>query len=281
MGIQINMSQEFDISNEAFEDILLMLIERYGYDFSHYSKASLLRRIQRFAHEISVSSAQELKEHLVKNESVFNHFLQELTVNVTELFRDPVFYKDLKEKVFPILASYPTIKIWHAGCSTGEEVFSMCILLHEAGLLSRTKIYATDINPSNLEKAKKGIMKLSHMKDYTNNYHQSGGDADFSNYYTARYEHAIISEAIRSKIVFLHHNLVSDATFNEFQLVSCRNVMIYFDKQLQNRVLELFHESLSPLGFLTLGLKETIQFSTVQDKFNTVSKQHKIYRRID
>ncbi len=275
------MKQEIDISNDSFDDILSMLKDRYGYDFKNYSKGSFLRRTHRFAREIGATSSFDLKHQLLNNELVFKHFLQEVTVNVTELFRDPVYYKDLKGKVFPILASYPTIKIWHAGCSTGEEIFSMCILLHEAGLLSRTKIYATDINPSNLEKAKKGIMKMNLMKDYTNNYHQSGGATDFSSYYTAMYDHAIISESLRSNIVFLHHNLVTDAAFNEFQLISCRNVMIYFNKDLQNIVLQLFYDSLSSLGFLALGLKETIQFSTVHEKFSIVSKNNKIYRRID
>lgn len=270
-----------NISIEELDDILIMLLARYGYDFSNYSKSSFLRRLNRFAQVIGANSALDLKSTLLNNKIIFNHFLQEITVNVTELFRDPIYYKDLMDNVFPILASYPSIRIWHAGCSTGEEVFSMCILLQEAGLLNRTKIYATDINPANLEKAKKGILNLSNMKEYTNSYHQSGGRSDFSNYYTARYEHAMISESIRSNIVFLQHNLVCDGAFNEFHLISCRNVMIYFNKQLQNKVLELFHESLSPLGILTLGLKETIRFSTVQDKFETIGNSTKIYRRID
>lgn len=270
-----------DISAEELDDILKMLFSSYGYDFSNYSKGSFLRRVNRFAQVIGAGSALDLKNKLLFNKTIFNHFLHEITVNVTELFRDPIYYKDLVNKVFPILASYPSIKIWHAGCSSGEEVFSMCILLQEAGLLNRAKIYATDINPVNLEKAKKGVLKLSCMKEYTNNYHQSGGNSDFSNYYTARYEHAMISESIRSNVVFLQHNLVSDGVFNEFQLISCRNVMIYFNKHLQNKVLELFLESLAPLGFLTLGIKETIQFSTVQNRFDIIGKSTKIYRKIN
>ena len=266
------------ISSEELEEILEVLVHRYGYDFTGYSRSSLLRRVNRFTNKIAGGSSYDLKYSLLNNESVFHYFLQEVTVNVTELFRDPIYYKTLREKVFPILATYPVIKIWHAGCSTGEEVYSMCILLHEAGLLNRTKIYATDINTVNLEKAKKGMMPLRNMKEYTNNYHQSGGKHDFTDYYTARYDHALIKEELRSPIIFSQHNLVSDNVFNEFQLISCRNVMIYFNKQVQNRVLGIFHESLASLGFLTLGLKETLQFSNLKDKFECIHPIAKIYR---
>jgi chemotaxis protein methyltransferase CheR len=261
------------------DEILQVILHRYGYDFRGYARSSLLRRINRFAQEIGTASAYDLRYTLVNNEAVFRHFLEQITVNVTELFRDPAYYKAMREKVLPVLASYPIIKIWHAGCSTGEEVFSTCILLHEAGLLSRSRIYATDINPANLEKAKSGILSLRHMKDYTSNYLHSGGKQDFADYYTAMYDHAIINEELRSGIVFSQHNLVSDNVFNEFQLVCCRNVMIYFNKELQDRVLGLFHESLAPLGFLALGLKETLQFSSIYDKFEPVQHVAKIYRR--
>lgn len=266
------------ICSEELEEILEVLLHRYGYDFTSYSRSSLLRRVNRFTNKIAGGSGYDLKYSLLNNESVFHYFLQEVTVNVTELFRDPIYYKTLREKVFPILATYPVIKIWHAGCSTGEEVYSMCILLHEAGLLNRTRIYATDINTLNLEKAKKGMMPLRKMKEYTNNYLQSGGKNDFTDYYTARYDHALIKEELRSPIIFSQHNLVSDHVFNEFQLISCRNVIIYFNKQLQNRVLGIFHESLASLGFLTLGLKETLQFSNLKDKFTCIHPTAKIYR---
>lgn len=275
------MEEKKGIHAEELDGIIQMLLHRYGYDFTNYTKGSLLRRVNRFAKEVGSSSAYDLKYKLLNSEPVFQHFLQEVTVNVTELFRDPAYYKAMREKVLPVLASYPIIKIWHAGCSTGEEVFSMCILLHEAGLLKRARIYATDINPANLEKARSGILPLSNMKEYTTNYLKSGGKRDFADYYTARYDHAIIKEELRAQIVFSQHNLVSDTVFNEFQLISCRNVMIYFDKQLQNRVLQLFLDSLSSLGFLALGLKESILFSTVKDKFNSINKSAKIYRRKD
>lgn len=275
------MDENNSIHIKELDEILQMLMHRYGYDFSNYTKASLLRRVNRFAKETDSATAYDLKYKLLNSEPIFQLFLQEVTVNVTELFRDPAYYKALREKVLPVLASYPIIKIWHAGCSTGEEVFSMCIMLHEAGLLKRARIYATDINPANLEKARSGIIPLAHMKEYTTNYLKSGGKNDFADYYSARYDHAIINEELRSEVIFSQHNLVSDNVFNEFQFITCRNVMIYFDKQLQDRVLQLFYDSLSSLGFLTLGLKETLLFSVVKDKFNNIHKTTKIYRRKD
>ncbi len=273
------MEQKVNIQLEELDDVIQILFHRYGYDFSNYTKASLLRRVNRFTIEAKVSNIYDLKYKLLNDDSIFNQFLQEVTVNVTELFRDPVYYKVIREIVLPVLSSYPIIKIWHAGCSTGEEVFSMCILLHEAGLLSRTRIYATDINPLNLSKAKNGIIPLTNMKEYTANYQKSGGTHEFSDYYSARYNHAIINEALRKTIIFSQHNLVSDSIFNEFQFISCRNVMIYFDKLLQDRVLQLFHDSLSPLGFLALGFKETLLFSEVNEKFSMAHKIAKLYRR--
>jgi chemotaxis protein methyltransferase CheR len=194
------------------------------------------------------------------------------------MFRDPAFYKQLRTSVMPALSTYPFIKIWHAGCASGEEAFSMAILLHEAGLLNRTKIYATDMNMANIEKAATGIIPLSLMKDYTANYQRSGGAEDFSNYYTARYDNAIIRKDLRDSILFSQHNLVTDYVFNEFQLVCCRNVLIYFDKHLQNHVLNLFHQSLAPLGYLALGIKETLLFTDCSNKFEEISSRNKIFR---
>jgi chemotaxis protein methyltransferase CheR len=275
------MEEKDLIPAEELDGILDVLFHRYGYNFKEYARSSMLRRVNHFAGEINSASAYDLKYALLNDELVFQQFVEDVTVNVTEMFRDPLYYKILREKVLPILASYPTIQIWHAGCATGEEVFSMCILLKEAGLLQRARIYATDINPANLEKAKSGIVSLHHMKDYTANYQQSGGTKDFADYYTARYGQVLIKEELRSSIIFSQHNLVSDHVFNEFQLISCRNVMIYFNKTLQDHVLRLFHDSLAPLGFLSLGLKETLQFSSVKEKFNILHAKAKIYRRKD
>lgn len=266
------------ISEEEMMQLLSLIRDTYGYDFTSYSRASLLRRFNRCMSEAGINSAFELKYYLVNNKSNFDGFLQQLTVNVTEMFRDPLFFKSLRG-ILKRLDSYPILKLWHAGCSTGEEVFSMAILLHEEGLLERTKIYATDLNPLNLEKAKSGMIPLSYIKDYTANYRLSGGINDFSDYYTARYNKAIINTELRKNIVFGQHNLVTDAGFNEFQLVCCRNVLIYFEKELQGKVIKLFHESLSPRGYLALGIKESLLFSGMKNEFEIVDNTHKIFRR--
>ncbi len=268
-----------EITEQELNDLLSLIKQVYGYDFTGYSKASLLRRFQKVMDDAKMKTAYDLRFYLTNDRKHFDWFLQTVTVNVTEMFRDPGFYKAVREKVIQRLATYPIIKIWHAGCSTGEEVFSMAILLHEAGLLERTKIYATDINPANLEKAKKGIMPLQQMKDYTFNYQQSGGNRDFADYYTARYNGALIRKELRDNIVFAQHNLVTDGMFNEFQLICCRNVLIYFEKELQNRVISLFEESLSSLGYLALGIKESLLFTEVRNKFEPVDLKNKIFRK--
>jgi chemotaxis protein methyltransferase CheR len=268
------------IADEELNEILQIVHKTYGYDFTDYARASMHRRLQRFIDDHRYATSYDLKYALVNDKQVFDTFLKRVTVNVTEMFRDPEFYRTMKEKVLPILASYPIIKIWHAGCSSGEEVFSLAILLHEAGLLERCKIYATDINPANLEKAKNGIMPLEAMKEYIGNYIKAGGQQDFASYYTARYNNAIIRKELREKVVFSPHNLVTDQVFNEFQLIFCRNVMIYFNRRLQNDVLRLFHESLSTFGYLALGTKESLLFTEVRQKFEAISDAQKIYRRI-
>ncbi|RYD55444.1 MAG: protein-glutamate O-methyltransferase CheR [Sphingobacteriales bacterium] len=268
-----------DISKDELQSVLDVIKAQYGYDFSDYASASLKRRVLRFLQSASLKDIAEFRYRLSNDSAFFSWFVQSVTVNVTEMFRDPQFYKTMRETVLPKLASYPVIKIWHAGCSTGEEVYSMAIMLHEQGLLKRSRVYATDINPANLERAMSGIMSTSQMKDYTQNYIQSGGMEDFSSYYTARYDNAILNSELRKSIIFSQHNLVTDAAFNEFHLVCCRNVLIYFNRTLQNRVMQLFHDSLAPLGYLALGIKESLLFSDIRDKFESVSMLNKIYRR--
>jgi chemotaxis protein methyltransferase CheR len=268
-----------DISNADFLDIINILKLQYGYDFTGYAPASLKRRFVRFIGYARLQGVFELKHQLVNDQAFFNRLVQYITVNVTEMFRDPQFYRTLREQVLPKLAAYPNIKIWHAGCSTGEEVFSMAILLEEAGLLNRTKIYATDLNPVNLERASSGIIPLESMRDYTQNYIQSGGLADFSNYYLARYDNVLINKDLRKHIVFFQHNLVTDKVFNEFHLICCRNVLIYFNRSLQDAVLKLFYDSLAPRAYLAMGIKETMKFAEIHAQFETVHMQHKIYRR--
>ena len=272
-----HMSEE--ISHTDFTELVKIIQQRYGYDFADYSAASLKRRFSRFAGFVGVSSTFELKHRLLNEEGFFRKMLRYITVNVTEMFRDPSFYKVLREQVVPRLASYPIIKIWHAGCSTGEEVYSMAILMEEAGLLDRCRIYATDINEGNLEQAESGIITLKEMKEYTANYIQSGGISDFSNYYTAHYNKAVIQPFLRRNIIFFQHNLVTDQVFNEFQLICCRNVFIYFNRALQGRVVKLFYESLTSLGYLALGIKESLLYNDERAKFETVNQANKIFRR--
>ncbi|MVM37335.1 protein-glutamate O-methyltransferase CheR [Spirosoma sp. HMF3257] len=273
------MSQHPILTADELAKIIHLIHQHYGYDFSNYARASLERRVIRCMQQASLKTTYELTYNLINDKSFFDWFLQSLTVNVTEMFRDPAFYRDLREKVLPKLASYPVIKIWHAGCATGEEVFSMAILLAEAGLLERSRLYATDLNPANLEQARQGIIPLQQMKAYTDNYMQSGGKNAFSSYYTALYEHAIIRKEFRTNIVLAQHNLAVDQVFNEFQLICCRNVLIYFDRNLQNRAFQLFHDSLSPLGYLAIGTKESMQTADVRTQFETINLPTRIFRR--
>lgn len=258
--------------------LLADLMDHYGYDFTDYSKASLKRRIQRLITLDKFPSFAELRFRVKTDEDYLKRFVEEITVNVTEMFRDPSFYRYLKDHVLKVLATYPLIRIWHAGCSTGEEVYSMAILLHEANLLHKSLLYATDLNPDVLDKARRGIFPLANMKQYSENYILSGGAHEFSDYYTAKYDHALFNKDLSGKMIFATHNLVSDRSFNEFQLILCRNVLIYFDKDLQDRVLTLFDQSLDQLGFLALGSKETIRFSPIASHYSQMDKE-KIWRK--
>ena len=266
------------IREEEINILLADLLEQYGYDFTDYARASLKRRITRLMTVDRFPSFAELRYRVRNDAGYLKRFVEEITVNVTEMFRDPSFYAALRREVLPMLATYPLIRIWHAGCSTGEEVYSMAILLHEANLLNKSLLYATDINPDVLEKAKEGIFPLGEMKQYSENYILSGGKEDFSTYYTSRYDRARFDRMLGRKMIFATHNLVSDRSFNEFQLILCRNVMIYFDKDLQDRVLQLFDSSLEPLGYLGLGSKETIRFSPLAATYRQVGKE-KIWRK--
>jgi chemotaxis protein methyltransferase CheR len=267
------------IEDDEVELLLSDLFEIHGYDFTSYSRASLKRRINRLYSLDKFPSFAELRYHLKTDGKYLKRFVEEITVNVTEMFRDPAFYLSLRNDVLPILATKPFIRIWHAGCSTGEEVYSMAIMLKEAGLLSKALLYATDLNPSVLEKVRKGIFPLNQMKQYSESYIASGGTEDFSTYYTANYGQAKFDQILAEKIIISTHNLVSDSSFNEFDLILCRNVLIYFDKDLQDRVLKLFDASLGTLGYLGLGSKETLKFSAVQDKFQQLNRE-KIWRKV-
>jgi chemotaxis protein methyltransferase CheR len=267
------------IEDEDINLLLNDLFDLYGYDFTSYSRASLKRRIVRLCSLDKFPSFAELRYRVKNDPGYLKRFVEEITVNVTEMFRDPTFYRSLREEILPILGTKPFIRIWHAGCSTGEEVYSMAILLKEANLLKKSLLYATDLNPSVLEKVRKGIFPLNQMKQYSESYIASGGIHDFSKYYTANYGQAKLDKELAEKIIISTHNLVSDSSFNEFDLILCRNVLIYFDKDLQDRVLKLFDASLGSLGYLALGTKETLKFSAIQNKYKQVNRE-KIWKKI-
>ena len=266
------------ITNEQVEVLLTDLLEYYGYDFTGYSRASLKRRILRLYSLDKIPGFAEFRYKIKSEQGYFKRFVEQITVNVTEMFRDPLFFKTLRNEVLPKLGTYPFIRIWIAGCSTGEEAYSISILLKELNLLHKSLIYATDLNPIVLEKAAQSMFAMSQMKQYSENYILSGGTNDFSSYYTANYSLAKFNEELKSKIIFSTHNLVSDHSFNEFQLILCRNVLIYFDRDLQHKVLELFDDSLEGLGYLALGTKETLDFSQISKSFKRLPGE-KIWRK--
>jgi len=268
------------LDDQQIDLLLGDLIDRYGYDFSDYSRASFKRRVTRLIDQDRFLSFAEFRYRLLDDATYLTRFVEQVTVNVTEMFRDPHFYRVLREKILPVLGTWPMIRIWHAGCSTGEEVYSLSILLQEANLLHKSVQYATDINPSVLERARAGIFPLSQMKQYSENYILSGGRQDFSSYYTAQYNSARFDSALGKRVVLATHNLVSDGMFNEFQLILCRNVMIYFDKVLQDKVMHLFYDSLETLGYLALGSKETIKFTSVAGRFKQLEDRERIWRKV-
>jgi chemotaxis protein methyltransferase CheR len=263
------------------KNILVDLIKnRYDYDFSDYSESSLLRRINKFCHTANVKSFFDLKHHIVNDVMLFERFINEITVNVTEMFREPFFFKVLAKEIFPYMDTYPSINIWHAGCSTGEEVYSNVILLEENGLYNKSTVFATDINSSVLEKARQGAYSTSLMKEYSKSYLKAGGKNSLSDYYEVKYNQANLKPFLKMNTTFSSHNLVSDSSFKEFNLIVCRNVIIYFNIHLQERVFKLFYDSLPIFGYLALGSKETLQFSSFKDKFELISSSEKIYRKI-
>lgn len=265
---------------EQTERLIGELDSRYGYDFSGYSRASVYRRIRRFLVNNKLPDLAALRKAVLDDSFYFERFLQEITVNVTEMFRDPAFFLSLRKKILPVLSTYPHIKIWDAGCSTGEELFSLTILLQEEGLLGRTRIYATDINQKVLRQAKEGIFPVAQLPAYTAAYHASGGRKEFSAYYTSSYGSLKFNSALTKNVVFYPHNLVSDTSFNEFHLILCRNVLIYFTSELQEKVFTLFNQSLIRLGFLGLGKKETLAISEIDSSFKPVDKENRIYRKM-
>ncbi len=269
------------VDNEELEiQLLLEAIHRkYGYNFKGYADTHTRRRLQHRLYLGGFDHYGQMIHQVIHDEDFFNTLLMDLSINVTEMFRDPEFYRAVRREIIPLLKTYSFIKVWHAGCSAGQEVYSMSILLEEEGLKPRSQVYATDFNEVVLDKARQAIYPLDVMKHYTRNYRDAGGSRDFSDYYTADYDNVILKQYLKERVVFSSHNLVTDSVFGEMNLIFCRNVMIYFNRELQNRVLKLFHDSLCPGGYLCLGARESIKFTDMARHFDMVSKEHRIYRK--
>lgn len=275
----MNEKELLEIENIELKLLSEAIYLRYGYDFKDYTKSHLKRRILRRVKLDNLENITQLTERLLYDRNALEQILLDLSINVTEMFRFPQFFKDLRENVIPILKTYPSVNIWHAGCSTGEEVISMAILLKEEGVLNRVNIYATDINKKVLEIAKEGIYPIEEVKKWTKNYQNTGGKKSFSDYYVAKYDHAIFDQDLLKNVTFLEHNLVIDKTFIDANLIICRNVLIYFNKKLQNQVLELFEESLIPGGVVGIGSKENLRFTSVYENFESITTASKIYKK--
>jgi len=252
---------------------------KYQYDFRHYAMASLRRRLKQAQERLGFRSLSELQGRVLREPALFRELLPYLTVQVSEMFRDPSFFRALRERVAPRLATYPSLRVWVAGCGGGEEVYSLAILLREEGLLARTILYATDISPQALEKAEAGIYELDRLPLYTESYRAAGGKGSLSDYYTAAYGAAAFDKTLRKGVVFSDHSLATDQVFAEVQLVMCRNVLIYFDAELQDRAVGLFHEALTHRGFLGLGAKETLRFTRWAARFDEVSGKDRLYQK--
>ncbi|RKZ90386.1 MAG: protein-glutamate O-methyltransferase CheR [Candidatus Parabeggiatoa sp. nov. 1] len=272
---------DIDTQNIELQLLLQAIYLKYGYDFRNYAKASIKRRVQHRLVKEGLDSISAMQYKLLYDVSFFERLLLDLSINVTEMYRDPSFYLALRKTVAPVLKNFPFLKIWHAGCSTGEEVYSMAIVLKEEGLYDRTQIYATDMNEVVLRQAKDGIFDISRLKQYTANYQKAGGQESFSDYYTAHYNHVVMDKSLKENILFSDHNLATDGVFGEMNLIMCRNVLIYFNRDLQHRALGLFHDSLCTDGFLCLGSKESIRFSQYSDVFEDVVREEKIYRKLN
>ena len=272
-----------DESDTWFDLELKLLLEgiflRYQHDFRHYALASLRGRVRQAMERFDCATVSQLQDKVLHEPAVFAQMLQYFTVQVSEMFRDPSYFKALREQVVPVLATYPSTKIWVAGCSAGEEVWSLAILLKEEGLLDRCLLYATDINPDALKAAETGVFALDRVAQFTANYQRAGGKHSLSDYYTAAYNGALFDRSLRRHMVFADHSLATDNVFSEVHLISCRNVMIYFDKELQNRAIGLFHEALVHRGFLGLGAKESLRFSSYANEFSDFCMKERIYQR--
>jgi chemotaxis protein methyltransferase CheR len=271
-----------DKSNEnlLIEPLLNDIYEEYGYDFRDYSKASIKRRINKFMIQEGFSNIQDLSLELLKDFKFFNNFVNNISVVVTEMFRDPFVYKAIRKTVIPFLKTFPSVNIWHAGCASGEEIYSLAIVLKEEGIYNKTQIFATDMNKNVLKTAKSGVYPNEEIKISIKNYQQYGGKGQFSDYYKASEQNSIMSNELSENVVFMDHNLTCDRRFNTIHFIMCRNVLIYFNRKLQDRVISLFHDSLYRSGFLCLGSKESLVALEQKKNFYSTNAKEKIYRRI-
>lgn len=267
------------MSEQEISFLLEAIFQKYGYDFRQYSEAHIRRRLINRMAMARLENVSQLQSKVLKDEKFASELLQDLSITVTEMFRDPSFYKSLRENVIPILKTYPFLKIWHAGCASGEEAYSMAIIMQEEGLYERTTIYATDFNQQVLNEAKEGIFSNSMMKEYTSNYQLSGGKESFTRYYTSNYDNVIMNHSLKKNIVWANHNLVTDTVFAEVHLILCRNVLIYFNKDLQNKVQKLFYDSLINGGILCLGSKESLRFTDLHNDYTELDKRNRIFKK--
>jgi chemotaxis protein methyltransferase CheR len=272
----------YDPALERLEIELLLegIFRQWGFDFRTYAYASLRRRVWKRIQAEGLATVSALQARVLHDPEALERLLDDLSVNVTAMFRDPAFFRAFRERVVPLLRTYPFLRIWHAGCSTGEEVYSMAILLEEEGLYERARLYATDMNERVLRRARAGIFPLERMQEYTDNYLRAGGTRAFSEYYTAGYDGARFDPRLLRHVVFAQHNLVTDRSFSEFHAILCRNVLIYFDRALQSHAHRLFYDSLATFGVLALGSKETLRFSPYDECFEPLAVAEKIYRKV-
>ena len=275
---ELEIVNKVDIEQIELDLLLEAIYQRYGHDFRQYSQASIKRRLWHHLTKTKFQTISDLIPEILHNETSFKSLIFDMSVTVTEMFRDPWFYLTLREKVIPFLKTFPFVNIWQAGCATGEEVYSLAIILKEEGLYARARIYATDFNDTALEKAKARIYSLDRIKEYSINYQKAGGKHSLADYYRAKYQSVIMDASLQKNITFANHNLATDGVFGEMHLILCRNVLIYFDRTLQNRVLSLFRDSLLYNGFLGLGSKETIHFSKIKQEFREFAAKEKIYQ---
>ena len=262
------------------ELLLEAIFRHYGHDFRSYAFSSLRRRFRKRLEAENIATFSRLQDLVLHDPEAMERLLRDMSVNVTGMFRDPTFFLALRETVVPILRTYPFVRIWHAGCATGEEVYALAIMLEEEGLYDRSRIYATDMSADALEKAKAGIFPLARMREYTSNYLQAGGTRSFSEYYTANYDAALFDPVLRRNVLFAQHNLATDTSFSEFNLILCRNVLIYFDHTLKRRVYKLFADSLASLGVLCLGRRESLRFTAAETEYEEFDPKERIYRRL-